>query len=339
MHNLLILDDAKLNYIQEPFLTQFVKTYWDKIALVYPVMENDMFFDTNYFETINRGYLPDWLFAIVPDPSHPLNVDWIFLKPRQAHSWNYGNHPATDNFNGGGSTTCLYETLSLIEALAEDDRVAGVCYSIPEFYSDSPPKSFERLYVSDLFHNACHLSTVNRTTFDELLAKTRYEPECEGSETFYRRKLPQTVCLGLYGCSDRTLNMQWKVESMHFSGSWTSTTTELADKVTLALRLAGKSDFVTEVAPRSAFSQWMEPEDSPQSLARDYREPLLIRIDDDVLLCTPQVAKNHYCDAYFLDCKNQSLRRFGLNGHDPTPTLQAWGIHPQDARLKFLFRL
>lgn len=332
MHNLLVLDDDKLNYIQEPFLENFVRIYWEKIALVYPVMKSDLFFDTSYFEAINRGYLPDWLFAIVPDPSHPLNVDWIFLKPRQAHPWHYGSHPATSNFNSGGSVTCLYETLGLIDALAEDDRVAGVCYSMPELYSDSRPTAFDHLYSFDLFSNACRLSAANRATFDELYAETRYRPECEGSETYFSSRLPQTVCLGLYGCSDKTLNMQWNVESMRRSGSWTSTTTELADTVTLALRLADKSDSVTEVAPRSAFGQWTDSSD------KDYREPLLIRIDDDVLLCTPQVAKNYYCDAYFLDCKKQELQRLGGNGHDPTSTLQAWGVHPQDARLKFLFR-
>lgn len=339
MHNLLILDDEKLGYIQEPFLENFVRTYWNKIALVYPVMKSDLFFDTDYSEAINRGYLPDWLFAIVPDLSHPLNVDWIFLKPRQAHPWGYGNHPATDNFNGGGSTACLYETLGLIEALAEDDRVSQVCYSIPELYSDSPPKSFEHLYGSDLFRNACHLSTPNQATFDQLYTKTRYRSGRDEPETLNSRRLPKTVCLGLYGCSDKTLNMKWKVESMRRSGSWMSTTTELADKVTLALRLVGESDSVTEVAPRSAFGQWSESSDSNPHFARDYREPLLIRIDDDILLCTPQVADNHCCDAYFLDCKNQSLKRFGLNGHDPTPVLQAWGLHPKDSRLNFLFRL
>ncbi|MBW4464833.1 MAG: hypothetical protein KME07_05250 [Pegethrix bostrychoides GSE-TBD4-15B] len=335
MHNLLILDDAKLNYIQEPFLTNFVKIYWNKIALVYPVMQSDMFFDTGYHEAINRGHLPDWLFAIVPDPAHPLDVDWIFLKPRQAHPWSYGYHPATDNFNSGGSITCLYETLRLIEALAEDDRVYGYCRPMPELYGENPPKSFEQLYSSSLFHSACLLSAVNRLSFEDAYAATSYLPD-DGTRPEHQ-KPSQTVCLGLSGCSDKTLNMRWQVSSLLSSGSWVSTTVELADKVTLALRLAEKPDCHVKVSPRSAFGQWMEDEDAIPQLARDYREPLLIRINDDILLCIPQVSETYYSDAYFLDCHQQKLNRLGRNGGDPRPTLQAWNIHPQDARLRFLF--
>jgi len=319
MHNLLILDDQSRNFIQEPFLSEFVKSYWDKIALVIPItpIEEFRFTQSSYFNVINRGYTVDWLFAIVPNPHHPLDVDWIFLQPRQAHPWWYGAHPATKNFNSGGSTACLEETLRLIETLSKDDRVQNQCCFMPELYSDNPPRSFESLYSSELFHGAQRLAVSSYPSFDDLHDKTR---------TFF-----DAVCLGLYGCKDATLNMQWRVESMRSTGFWTSTTVDLADKATLAMRLSGESDSNINVRPSEAFEQWMGHHNN------DEREPLLIRTKDDILFCDPQVPNRYRSHAYFLDCEQQEIQRLGGIDGDPVPTLKIWGINPQDDRLRFLF--
>lgn len=317
MHNLLVLDDAKLSFVQEPFLSEFITTYWNKIACVVPITKNEHFQEEIFRDVINRGYTVDWLFAVVPNPEHPLDIDWIFLRPRQAHPWGYGSHPAIKNHNGGGSTACLSETLALIEELDKDNRLNAYCQYLPELYSDTPPKTFEFLY------GLISLSEVGRIAASPGVQITYTQAKCD--------QIHEALCLGLYGCSNATMQMQWKVESMTKVGSWTSPTTELADKVTLALRLAGKSDHHTEIAPSSAFHQWMGDSDR-------MREPLLIRIDNDVLFCTPSNAKTYACDAYFLDCQKQEIQRLGGNGGDPTPTLKEWSIHPKDQRLQFLFR-
>jgi hypothetical protein len=317
MHNLLILSDHLLNFVQEPFLSEFVRAYWKKIALVLPIVPVADFHQSSYFNVTNMGHTVDWLFAIVPDLNHPLNVDWIFLQPRQAHPWGYGNHPATSNFNGGGSTSCHMDTLGVIETLAKTDRVDKWCYALPDLYSENPPKTFEFLYSFNLFRNAQCLESLSSPSIDEL----HDEP----------RELSRSICLGLYGCSDATLNMQWKVESMRGKGDWTAATTDLADKVTLAMRLSGKSDEVINVPPSEAFEQWMGERDD------NFREPLLIRFKDDVLFCEPQVADRHCCDAYFLDCEHQKLQRLGGNGGSPVQTLKTWGLNPNADKFKFLF--
>jgi hypothetical protein len=317
MHNLLILDDQSLSFIQEPFLSEFVKSYWDKIALVIPVTRSEDFRKVSYFDVINRGYTVDWLFAIVPNPHHPLDVDWIFLRPRQAHPWWYGNHPATSNFNSGGSTYCLEETLRLVDTLSRADRVQDSCCYMPELYSNNPPRTFESLYSYKLFHAAQDLAASNYPSFDDLHDKAR--------------EFSNAVCLGLYGCNDATLNMQWRVESMRSAGFWTSTTVELADKVTLAMRLSGESDHHINVRPSEAFEQWMGNNQN------DAREPLLIRTKDDILFCDPQVPPTYRSDAYFLDCEQQNIQRLGRNGGDIVRTLKTWGINPKDDRLQFLF--
>jgi hypothetical protein len=199
MHKLLMLDDAKLYFIQEPFLTDFISTYWDKIALAYPITGRD-FGEASYFEVINMGYTVDWLFAIVPDPKHPLDVDWIFLRPRQAHPWHYGNHPATDNFNGGGSTSCFCEMLSIIELLAKDERIFSYCSYIKGFYDGNPPKTFENFYRNDLFRNAQNLGESDL-------------PNIENRDN-RERQMHKEICLGLYGCNAATLEMEWEVESL-----------------------------------------------------------------------------------------------------------------------------
>jgi hypothetical protein len=325
MHNLLILDDGLLTFIQEPFLTDFIKTYWDKIALAYPVSKNEKSFDTSYFDIINTGHTVDWLFAIVPNPHHPLDIDWIFLKPRQAHPWWYGNHPATSNFNGGGSTACFTETLCLIETLSKDDRVNEYCQHIPELYTDNPPKTFEFLYRSGLFIEAKRLAQSGNPSFDDLHV---------GDKQDNLNKIHKKLCLGLYGCNDATLNMNWQVESMRSNKSWTFTTVELADKVTLAMRLSGKSDEYINLPPSEAFEQWMgKYEDN-----NNKRETLLIRTKDDILFCNPQVSEKYNSDAYFLDCEQQKVQRLGGNGGDATPTLREWGLNPNDERLRFLVR-
>ena len=317
MHNLLILDDQSLSFIQEPFLSDFVKSYWDKIALVIPVTRSEEFREFSYSDVVNRGYTVDLLFAIIPNPHHPLDVDWIFLRPRQAHPWWYGDHPATSNFNSGGSTHCFEETLRLVEILSKGDRVQDSCCYMPELYSKNPPRTFESLYSFNLFHSAQHLAASNYPSFDDLQDKSR---------EFYN-----AICLGLYGCNDATLNMQWRVESMLSAGFWTSTTVELADKVTLAMRLSGESDRHINVCPSQAFDQWM------RGRKDDAREPLLIRTKDDILFCDPQVPSPYRSDAYFLDCEQQEIQRLGRNGGDILRTLKTWGINPKDDRLRFLF--
>lgn len=320
MHNLLILNDRSLSFIQEPFLSNFVKSYWDKIALVIPVTRIEDFREFSYFGVINRGHTVDWLFAIVPNPHHPLDVDWIFLQPRQAHPWWYGNHPATSNFNSGGSTHCFEETLRLIETLSKDDRVEDSCCYIPELYTNNPPRTFESLYSYKLFYAAQNLAASNYPSFNDLHDKAR--------------EFSNAVCLGLYGCNDATLNMQWRVESMLSAGFWTSTTVELADKVTLAMRLSGESDRHINVRPSEAFEQWMGHHKN------DEREPLLIRTKDDILFCAPQVPTPYPYPlaAYFLDCEQQNIQRLGAIDEDLVPTFNTWGINPKDDRLRFLFR-
>ncbi|MEG3844552.1 hypothetical protein [Microcoleus sp. herbarium14] len=317
MHNLLILNDQSLSFIQEPFLSDFVKSYWDKIALVIPVTRSENFKEFSYSSVINRGHTVDLLFAIVPNPHHPLDVDWIFLRPRQAHPWWYGNHPATSNFNSGGSTHCFEETLRLVETLSKGDRVQNSCCYMPELYSNNPPRTFESLYSSMLFHRAQDLANSNYPSFDDLHDKA--------GESY------NAICLGLYGCNDATLNMQWRVESMLSAGFWISTTLELADKVTLAMRLSGESDHNINVRPSEAFEQWMGNNKD------DAREPLLIRTKDDILFCDPQVSPTYRSDAYFLDCEQQNIQRLGRNGGDILRTLKTWGINPKDERLRFLF--
>ncbi|MBD2042595.1 hypothetical protein [Microcoleus sp. FACHB-672] len=245
-------------------------------------------------------------------------MDWIFLQPRQAHPWSYGEHPATSNFNGGGSTACFEETLRLIETLSKDDRVQNWCCYMPELYSNNPPRTFESLYTLALFRGAQHLAASSYPSFDDLHGKAQ--------------ELSKAVCLGLYGCNDATLNMQWRVESMLGKGFWTSTTVELADKVTLAMRLSGQSDHSINVPPSEAFEQWMGKDDN------DAREPLFIRTKDDILFCKPQVPTRYYSDAYFLDCEQQKIQRLGGNGGNPLPTLKTWGINPKDDRLRFLLK-
>jgi hypothetical protein len=319
MHNLLILDDQSLGFIQEPFLSEFVKSYWDQIAVIIPVTQIEGLSDCSYFESINRGHTVDWLFAIVPNPHHPLDVDWIFVKPRQAHPWWYGNHPATKNFNGGGSTACLEETLKLVETLSKVDRVQEHCCYMPQLYSNNPPINFESFYSLSLFRSAQNLADSNYPSFDSLYDQTR--------------EIHNIVCLGLYGCNDTTLNMQWRVESVLSAEFWIATTLELADMVTLAMRLSGKSDHHINVSPSYAFEQWMGNDENDIT-----REPLLIRTKGDILFCDPQVRRRPYCcDAYFLDCEQQNIQRLGLNGGDPVQTLKTWGVNPQDDRLRFLF--
>ncbi len=329
MHNLLILDDSKLDFIQEPFLSEFIKEYWNKIARVLPVTQNDDFCDYSYFDVINQGYTVDWLFAIVPDLNHPLNIDWIFLRPRQAHPWWYGSHPATSNFNGGGSTVCLCETLLLIEALSKSDRVSKYSYNIPELYGDNPPKTFQFLYSLDLFRGAQNLSSLDLPNFQNL-----YDASA-------RNFIHDLICLGLYGCSRKTLNLNWRVRSMQSSRKWISSTSDLADKVTLEMRLSGdsinyKSDHHLKIPPANAFQQWMGDFDETDFSAE--KEPLVIRTKNDILLCDPQVSKQYYIDAYFLDCQQQSLKRLGGNGEDPLPTLRKWGISVKDHKIKNLFQ-
>lgn len=319
MHNLLVLDYDSLGFIEGVFITEFLKTYWNNIALVIPVVRQEEFGQSNYCDAINRGVIPDWLFAIATNPNHPLDIDWIFLRPRQLHPWGYGSHPATSNFNGGASTTSLYENLAQLETLAEDGRMQSSCIFLPDLYTDNPPKTFEFLYSFDLFRNAKRLAVQNRPSFDDLYRGRDHEEH-----------ISKQVCLGLYGCTDKTLNMTWRVESIIRAGSWTSSTTELADKVTLALRRAGTTGHCTEVAPLEAFGQWLEH--------ADYREPLLIRLKDNVLFCIPEVLSPFNCDAYFLDCQEEKMVRCGANGEDPKPILKDWGISPEDTRLKFLFR-
>jgi hypothetical protein len=317
MHNLLILDDQSLSFIQEPFLSEFVKSYWDKIALVIPVTRSEDFRKVSYFDVINRGYTVDWLFAIVPNPHHPLNVDWIFLRPSQAHPWWYGNPPATSNFQSGGRIRCLEETLRLVETLSKGNRVEELCCYIPELYTNNPPRTFESLYSYKLFYVAQDLAASNYPSFDDLHDKAR--------------EFSNAVCLGLYGCNDATLNMQWRVESMRSAGFWTSTTVELADKVTLAMRLSGESGHHINVPPSEAF------EPLRGNHRNDAREPLLIRTKDDILFCDPQVPRTYRSDAYFLDCEQQNIQRLGRNGGDILRTLKIWGINPKDERLQFLF--
>jgi len=249
MHNLLILDDSELGFIQEPFLSEFIKEYWNKIARVIPVTRKDNFCDCSYFDIINQGYMVDWLFAIAPDSSHPLNIDWIFLRPRQSHPWRYGNHPATTNFDGGHSTVCLYENLALIETLSKSNRVNNRCHNIPELYSNNPPKNFQFLYSFDLFRCAQDLSS-KLPDFEDL--------HDESSKDLIR----DSVCLGLYGCSRKTLSLNWQVRSMQSSKEWISSTFDLADKVTLEMRLSGDnsnywSDHFLKISPAHAFQQWM----------------------------------------------------------------------------------
>jgi hypothetical protein len=330
MHNLLILDDSELGFIQEPFISDFIKEYWNKIAGVIPITRKDDSYDNSYFDIINQGCMVDWLFAIVPDFNHPLNIDWIFLRPRQAHPWWYGNHPATSNFNGGGSTECLYENLMLIEALSKSDRVIGCSY-IPDLYGNNPPKTFHFLYSYHLFRCAQSLS-LNSSNFQDF-----YD---ESSKDFIR----DSVCLGLYGCSKKTLSLNWQVRSMQSSKEWISSTFDLADKVTLEMRLSGNndnywSDHFLKISPAYAFQQWMgDFDEGDYHSSYTEREPLIIRTKDDVLFCDPQVSNKDYIDAYFLDCRNQSLKRLGGNGGDPLPTLKKWGVPIKDGELKTLFQ-
>jgi hypothetical protein len=322
MHNLLILDDASTSFIQEPFLSEFVKSYWSKIALVIPVTQDENFFEYSHSDVINRGHTIDWLFAIVSNPHHPLDVDWILLKPRQAHPWWYGNHPATDNFNRGGSTSCFAETLYLIETLSKSDRVQESCCNVPELYSENPPKTFEFLYRYKLFRNAKILAASDHPSFDDLYDSDNVDDNIN--------KIHNSLCLGLYGCNDATLNMQWQVVSMTSNSLWTLTTLELADKVTLAMRLSGKSDHYIDVSPSEAFEQWMG------SNTNNEREPLFIRTKEDILFSKPQVSNKYCSDAYFLDCENQLIKRLGLNGGNPLSVLQTWGIDENDERVQFL---
>jgi len=310
MHNFLFLDDNKLNFIEEPFIRDFVSSYWNKIALVIPVTTSEHFQSESYFDVINTGHTVDWLFAIVPNSQHPLDVDWLLLRPRQAHPWWYGNHPATSNINGGGSTVCFEEMLTLIETLSKDDRVQKECCFFPELYSDNPPKTFESLYSYDLFRGAQHLAVSLESSFDDLYKK---------------RSFSDAICLGLYGCNDATLNMLWKVEPMLNIGSRTYTTVELADKVTLAMRLSGESDHYLKTAPSRAFEQWMGRHKDNDNK----RESLIIKTKDDIWFCQPQVSDRYRIDAYFLDCEQQTIKRLGGNGDDPTPTLESWGIDPE----------
>lgn len=321
MHNLLILGDNSINIIEPYFVEEFVNTYWNNIALVIPVVYSEEFYEETYFDLINRGHTVDWLFAIVPNLNHPLDVDWIFIKPRQAHPWGYGAHPATSNFNGGGSTACFQEILKVVEALAQSERVQKYCHSIPKFYEKNPPQTFELLYLYNytLLKKARCLADTSLPSFDDLYDK--------------KRDIDQTMCLGLYGCSDATLSMQWKVQSLRSDGFWMSTTTELADQVTLALRLSGESDHYTKVPTSYAFEKWMSDLDDYEHK----REPLLIRYADDVLFCQPPVLTDCCWDAYFLDCVNQEIKRLGRNGGDPKLTLEAWNINSKDNRLQFLF--
>ena len=230
------------------------------------------------------------------------------LRPRQHHPWGYGNHPATSNFNSGGSTVCFEETLTLIETLSKADRVQKWCCFSPELYSDNPPKTFESLYSYDLFRGAQHLAVSLESSFDDLHKK---------------RSFFDAICVGLYGCNDATLNMLWKVEPMPNIGSRTCTTVDLADEVTLAMRLSGESDRYLKTAPSNAFEQWMGGHTD------DARESLLIKTKDDIWFCEPQVSDRYRGDAYFLDCKQQTIQRLGANSGDPTPTLESWGINPE----------
>ncbi|SKB11421.1 hypothetical protein PL11201_1350002 [Planktothrix sp. PCC 11201] len=189
---------------------------------------------------------------------------------------------------------------------------------MPQLYSNNPPTTFESLYSLSLFRSAQNLADSNYPSFDSLYAQTR--------------KTHNIVCLGLYGCNDTTLNMQWRVESLHSAGFWIATTLELADMVTLAMRLSGKSDHYINVSPSDAFEQSKGNDENNIT-----REPLLIRTKDDILFCDPQVRESYCCDAYFLDCEQQNIQRLGLNGGDAVPTLKAWGVNPQDDRLRFLF--
>ncbi|MBI4739887.1 hypothetical protein HY772_10245 [Candidatus Woesearchaeota archaeon] len=317
MKSLTVLVD-NVEPVQEPFLTQFFEVYWDRIALAIPVVSSEAFEEQTYFDVINRGHRVDWLFAIINNPLHPLDVDWVCLRPRQEHPWGYGNHPATDNFNEGGSTVCLYEMLSLIELLSEDDRVAEYCKFFPELYLDHPPQTFS-YYTTNLFGCARSLMSPNRAAF--------------APHKLDRHKFSTFVCLGLYGSSNELLNMNWHVESLIKTGSWTATTSELADKATLALRLSGKSDEFTKIAPLSAFAQWNFRSKNIEL------EPLLIRMNEDVLLCHPQLERSYAHDAFFLDCNEQTIERYGANSRSAQPTLKAWGLHPEDGRLSFLPRL
>ncbi|MEA5496333.1 PIN-like domain-containing protein [Limnoraphis robusta Tam1] len=322
LHKLLILGDNREKIIYPAFFKELVETYWNNIALVIPVVSLEDFYQDSYFDLINRGGTVDWLFAIVPNLNHPLDVDWIFVRPLQAHPWGYGEHPAKSNFNGGGSTYCFIEILRVIETLAKDDRVQNrYCY-LPELYNVNSSKNLEFLYDFDLFRAARRLLNSSRPSFDNIYDK--------------QRDIETTLCLGLYGCSETTLSMQWRVESLRSNKFWMSTTTELADQVTLALRLSGKSDCYTEVATSEAFEQWMGG-DMGLDDYKYKRQPLLIRYADDVLFCEPPSLIPACYDAYFLDCVNQQLERLGRNGGDPEPTLRAWGINPQDDRFKFLF--
>jgi hypothetical protein len=323
LHNLLILGGNIENPIEPYFFEEFVETYWNNIALVIPVVSFEDFHEHSYFNLINRGHTVDWLFAIVPNLNHPLDVDWIFVRPRQAHPWSSGQHPAKSNFNSGGGSTSFEQILRVIETLAkdDDDRVQNWCCYLPELYNVNFSKNLEFLYDYDidLFRAARYLLNSSRPSFEDIYDK--------------QRDITTSLCLGLYGCSEITLSMQWRVESLRSNRFRMSTTTELADQVTLALRLSGKSDCYTEVPTSKAFGQGIDGRDR----YNDKREPLLIRYADDVLFCEPQVSNNYRCDAYFLDCVNQQIRRLGGNGGDPEPTLRAWGINPQDDRFKFLF--